>query len=92
MKALVTLGETSNRAHTLTTLTHLHLSLSALRGTEKKIRGSFLSSTLVQPKVPSMVSSPVLRTQILLLYANEKLFDASAPSKKIQMNQAAQSL
>lgn len=45
-----------------------------IEGTE--IGGSFLSSTLVQPNVPSMFSSPVLGSQILLLDADENVIEA----------------
>jgi acetyl-CoA synthetase len=45
-------------------------------GTE--IGGSFLSSTLVQPNVPSMFSTPVLGSQIMLLDAESQVIKASA--------------
>jgi acetyl-CoA synthetase len=44
-------------------------------GTE--IGGSFLSSTLVQPNVPSMFSTPVLGSQILLLDTESKPMEES---------------
>jgi acetyl-CoA synthetase len=44
-------------------------------GTE--IGGSFLSSTLVQQNVPSMFSTPVLGSQILLLDSDAKVIEAS---------------
>eukprot|EP00797_Seminavis_robusta_P011824 Sro1901_g304370.1 Probable acyl-activating enzyme 17, peroxisomal (456) ;mRNA; r:15002-16369 len=44
-------------------------------GTE--IGGSYLSSTLVQPNVPSMFSTPVLGSQLYLLDAEGKALDGS---------------
>ena len=45
-------------------------------GTE--IGGSFLSSTLVQPNVPSMFSSPVLGSQIMLMNVDGKVIEESS--------------
>jgi acetyl-CoA synthetase len=45
-------------------------------GTE--IGGSFLSSTLVQPNVPSMFSTPVLGSKILMMDAESKVIEESA--------------
>eukprot|EP00529_Nitzschia_sp_RCC80_P010397 CAMPEP_0113453738 /NCGR_PEP_ID=MMETSP0014_2-20120614/7507_1 /TAXON_ID=2857 /ORGANISM="Nitzschia sp." /LENGTH=788 /DNA_ID=CAMNT_0000345131 /DNA_START=34 /DNA_END=2400 /DNA_ORIENTATION=+ /assembly_acc=CAM_ASM_000159 len=45
-------------------------------GTE--IGGSFLSSTLVQPNVPSMFSSPVLGSQIMLMDVDGKVLEESS--------------
>jgi acetyl-CoA synthetase len=45
-------------------------------GTE--IGGSFLSSTLVQPNVPSMFSSPVLGSEVLTMDNSGKIVESSA--------------
>jgi acetyl-CoA synthetase len=45
-------------------------------GTE--IGGSFLSSTVVQPNVPSMFSSPVLGSQIMLMDVDGKVMEESS--------------
>jgi hypothetical protein len=42
-----------------------------------KIGGSFLSSTLVQPNLPSMFSTPILGSQILLLDTESKPIEES---------------